>query len=219
MAKTLTFVTGNKQKLLEVMEIVTKLSGDAPFPYDLVSKKIDLPELQGEPEKIAIEKARLAAKEVGTAVLVEDTSLHFNALNGLPGPYIKWFLEKIGHVGLNNMLAAYADKSAYAQVRANITLYSTYAQLCFQSQCTFGFLESPESKVGKVFTGKTNGKIVSARGPKTFGWDPVFEPKEGHGKTYAEMLKKDKNAISHRYRALKQFCEWIQSDSSSSKEE
>lgn len=115
MAKTLTFVTGNKQKLLEVMEIVKKLSGD--FPYALVSKKIDLPELQGEPEKIAIEKARLAAKEVGTAVLVEDTSLHFNALNGLPGPYIKWFLEKIGHVGLNNMLAAYVDKSAYAQVR------------------------------------------------------------------------------------------------------
>ena len=132
MAKTLTFVTGNKQKLLEVMEIVTKLSGDAPFPYDLVSKKIDLPELQGEPEKIAIEKARLAAKEVGTAVLVEDTSLHFNALNGLPGPYIKWFLEKIGHVGLNNMLAAYVDKSSYAQVRANITTCICFIQL-FQS--------------------------------------------------------------------------------------
>ena len=33
----------------------------------------------------------------------------------LPGPYIKWFLEKTGHVGLNNLLAAYDDKSAYAQ--------------------------------------------------------------------------------------------------------
>jgi inosine/xanthosine triphosphate pyrophosphatase family protein len=49
-------------------------------------------------------------------VLVEDTSLCFNALNGLPGVYIKWFLEGIGHEGLNNMLVAYPDKSAYAQV-------------------------------------------------------------------------------------------------------
>jgi inosine triphosphate pyrophosphatase len=136
------------------------------------------------------QKARIAAKEVGGPVLVEDTSLHFNALNGLPGPYIKWFLKKIGHSGLNNLIAAYTDKTAYAQ-------------------CTFGFMESPESKVVKVFVGKTQGTIVHARGPKTFGWDPVFEPKEGHGKTYAEMSKADKNAISHRYRALKQFCEWV----------
>ena len=63
--------------------------------------------------------SNVQAKEVGTAVLVEDTSLHFNALNGLPGPYIKWFLDKIGHVGLNNLLAAYTDKSAYAQVMSS----------------------------------------------------------------------------------------------------
>jgi len=36
---------------------------------------------------------------------VEDTSLCFNALGGLPGVYIKWFLEKLGHDGLNRMLA------------------------------------------------------------------------------------------------------------------
>ena len=47
--------------------------------------------------------------------MTEDTSLCFNAYGGLPGAYIKWFLEKLGHVGLNNMLAAYEDKSAYAQ--------------------------------------------------------------------------------------------------------
>jgi inosine/xanthosine triphosphate pyrophosphatase family protein len=41
-------------------------------------------------------------------VLVEDTSLCFNALGGLPGVYIKWFLEKCGHDGLNRMLAVRA---------------------------------------------------------------------------------------------------------------
>lgn len=53
--------------------------------------------------------------QVGGAVMVEDTSLCFNAMGGLPGPYIKWFLKKLGHDGLNRMLAGFDDKSAYAQ--------------------------------------------------------------------------------------------------------
>jgi len=47
-----------------------------------------VPELQGEPEDISREKARLAAREIGGPVLVEDTCLCFNALKGLPGPYM-----------------------------------------------------------------------------------------------------------------------------------
>ena len=49
------------------------------------------------------------------AVMVEDTCLCFHAYKGLPGPYIKWFLEKMGHAGLNQMLAGFEDKTAYAQ--------------------------------------------------------------------------------------------------------
>ena len=113
MKKRLTFVTGNRQKLLEVMDIVKDLGGKS-FPYELVSEKVDLPELQGEPEEIAAEKARIASKSIGGSVLVEDTSLHFNALNGLPGPYIKWFLTKIGHKGLNNLIAVHLSFSSFA---------------------------------------------------------------------------------------------------------
>ena len=47
--------------------------------------------------------------------MVEDTSLCFNAYEGLPGPYIKWFLKALGHEGLPKMLAGFDDKSAYAQ--------------------------------------------------------------------------------------------------------
>ena len=53
--------------------------------------------------------------QVGGAVMVEDTSLCFNACGGLPGPYIKWFLAKLGHDGLNRMLVGFEDKTAYAQ--------------------------------------------------------------------------------------------------------
>lgn len=59
------------------------------FPFTLVSQKIDLPELQGEPEEVAKEKCKLAADIVKGPVMVEDTSLCFNALGGLPGVYIK----------------------------------------------------------------------------------------------------------------------------------
>jgi hypothetical protein len=49
-----------------------------------------------------------------------------------------------------------------------------------------------------VFVGRTDGRIVPARGDNQFGWDPVFEP-EGFGETYAEMDKGVKNTISHRW--------------------
>lgn len=45
------------------------------------------------------------AEQIGGPVMVEDTSLCYNALGGLPGVYIKWFLEKLGHDGLNKLLA------------------------------------------------------------------------------------------------------------------
>ena len=79
-----------------------------------------------------------------------------NYTGGLPGPYIKWFLDKTGHEGLNNIIKAYDDKSAYAL-------------------CVFAYCHGPGHEP-IVFEGKTHGRIVPARGPTDFGWDPVFQP-------------------------------------------
>jgi inosine/xanthosine triphosphate pyrophosphatase family protein len=49
-----------------------------------------------------------------------------------------------------------------------------------------------------TFVGRTQGRIVPARGPTDFGWDPIFEV-EGYGQTYAELDKAIKNTISHRW--------------------
>lgn len=84
------FITGNENKLKEFSAIIGDIG-----EHELYSKKVDLPEYQGEPEEIALEKCKAALELVKAPVLVEDVSLCFNALNGLPGPYIKWFLEKI----------------------------------------------------------------------------------------------------------------------------
>jgi inosine triphosphate pyrophosphatase len=82
--------------------------------------------------------------------------------------------------------------------------------------CTFAFCAGP-GQTPEVFEGRCEGRIVPARGPSNFGWDPVFEV-EGAGKTcvpvlllrkpppmsvrasFAEMTSEEKNAISHRSR-------------------
>lgn len=80
MSKPITFITGNAKKLEEVVAILGK-----EFPRELVSKKVDLPEWQGEIDEISIKKCQEAAKLVQGPVVVEDTCLCFHALGGLPG--------------------------------------------------------------------------------------------------------------------------------------
>ncbi|KAH8261846.1 hypothetical protein KR038_005054 [Drosophila bunnanda] len=176
MSKPITFVTGNAKKLEELLAIL-----GPSFPRPIVSQKIDLPELQGDIDEIAIKKCKEAARQVNGPVLVEDTSLCFNSLEGLPGPYIKWFLEKLQPEGLHRLLHGWEDKSA-------------------QAICTFGYCDGVGAEP-LIFKGITDGVIVAPRGPRDFGWDPVFQPK-GYDKTYAELPKAEKNTISHRYRAL-----------------
>lgn len=116
---------------------------------------MDLPEYQGLAADVCREKCREAAKRIQGPVVVEDTSLEFNALNGLPGPYIKWFLDAVKPEGLYRMLAGFEDKSAVAV-------------------CIFAFSAGVDHEP-VLFEGKTKGRIVDPRGPRHFGWDPCFQ--------------------------------------------
>ena len=107
----ITFITGNKKKLEEFMQIMT---GKVSESYDISNMKLDLEEMQGEPKVIALKKVKTAAKLTNKACLTEDVSLCFNSLNGLPGPYIKDFLEGVKPEGLVKMLHGFEDKTAYA---------------------------------------------------------------------------------------------------------
>lgn len=173
------FITGNKNKLGEVKAILEPT-------IEVRSQALDLIEVQGTLEEVTIAKCKSAAEQIGGPVLVEDTCLCFDALKGLPGPYIKWFMKDLGHEGLNNLLVAYEDKGAKAV-------------------CTFGFSQGPGHEP-ILFQGITQGRIVPARGPANFGWDPIFEYE---GQTYAEMDKAEKNKISHRGRALEKLQSWF----------
>lgn len=109
MAKQIVFVTGNAKKLEEFVTILGK-----SFAKGITNRKIDLPEYQGEIEDICREKCKAAANIIDGPVIIEDTCLAFDALNGLPGPYIKWFLDKVGPEGLHKMLQGFDNKGAEA---------------------------------------------------------------------------------------------------------
>ncbi|XP_046961652.1 inosine triphosphate pyrophosphatase [Vanessa cardui] len=175
--RTLTFVTGNVKKLEEVRAILGN-----NFPLEVVSHKLDLPELQGEINEVSIKKCQEAARLINRPVFIEDTSLCFNALSGLPGPYIKWFLDKLEPEGLHKLLTGWEDKSA-------------------EAVCTFAYSSGNIDDDIIIFQGITKGTIVPPRGSRDFGWDCIFQP-HGYDKTYGELPKEEKNKISHRYRAL-----------------
>lgn len=184
MTNTITFVTGNVNKLNEVVAILAKDSPDSKVgKFTITNESLDLEEVQGTIEDVTIHKAKAAAKAINGPVLVEDTCLGFEAMNNLPGPYVKWFLKSVGLTGLVDMLYKFENKSANAI-------------------CTFGYCEGPDAEV-KLFQGVTKGKIVDSRGPTNFGWDSIFEP-ESFDQTYAELDKEVKNSISHRFKALDQ---------------
>ena len=191
--KIINFVSGNKNKLRELNEIFSENF------KDIIVKQldIDLPELQGIPEDIVRGKLKLAiekSKGLEGPVLVEDTSLCFNAYGGLPGPYIKYFLKAIKQEGLYKMACAFEDHSAYAQ-------------------SIFG-LQKDKNSEPHLFIGKTDGEIVSPRGQKNFGlsgWDPCFKPNCSF-KTYAEMEEDEKNKISHRGKSSKALIDFLKNN-------
>ena len=185
--KIINFVSGNKNKLKELNDIFNEHFKD----IEIKQLDIDLPELQGLPEDIVKGKLKLAlekAKKLEGPVLVEDTSLCFNAYGGLPGAYIKYFLKAIKPEGLFKMASAFDDHSAYAQ--------SIYG------------LQKDKKDEPHLFVGKTEGEIVEPRGDNNFGWDPCFQPKN-FKKTYAEMDEEQKNKISHRGKSTKAMINWI----------
>ncbi|KAB8078732.1 non-canonical purine NTP pyrophosphatase, rdgB/HAM1 family [Aspergillus leporis] len=176
----LIFVTGNRNKVLEAKAILGSTA-------TLEVLDINIPEIQGTVEEITREKCRAAAETIGGPVLVEDSALEMRALGGLPGAYVKAFVETVGNEGLNKIIAAFDDKTA-------------------EAVCTFGYSSGP-GREPVLFQGRLEGQIVPARGMSSFGWEPIFE---FEGETLAEMDVGKKNGLSHRYKALVKFKEWFQ---------
>jgi len=176
-------ITGNENKLNEAKQFINRIEG----------LNIELTEIQSiNPYEIIKHKLEEAKKFHKSNFIVEDTSLSFECLNGLPGPLIKWFLKTIGNKGLVDIIKNYENKKASAK-------------------CIIGI-----SKTGNInfFEGTVEGKIVSERGSNGFGWDKIFVP-DGYEKTFAEMLPEEKNKISHRKIAFEKLKEYLEKNGDS----
>ncbi len=175
---SLNFITGNENKFREAQMFIP----------DLTMLKIDLTEIQSLDPKVIIAAKLTEAYAHNTGeLIVEDTSLHLDALNGLPGPLIKWFLETVGNEGLAKI--ALRDGRVAAVARTVI-----------------GYAKSETEHY--FFEGMLKGTIVEPRGKSEFGWDPIFQP-YGEKQTLAEMGIAAKNEISMRSVALRKLKEFF----------
>ena len=167
------FVTDNLNKVREASEILS---------FSFESVKVDgLFEIQSpDIDAVVRHKAEQAYSILQSPVMVEDSGLVFHAWNGLPGALVKWFEETVSCDGMLKMLDGFDNRGATA-----ICCFAVY-----------------DGKNMKIARGEVNGTLSrSIRGENGFGWDVIFIP-DGYEQTYAEMSPNEKNAISHRKRAL-----------------
>lgn len=178
------FVTGNPHKVMEVKEIVRKLM----LRVRIKSLDLNVKERQlNTVEEIAREVAKEAFNIIKRPVMVEDAGMFIEALNSFPGPYSSYVFRTIGNKGVLKLMEGLENRKAV-----------------FKSAIAFCYEE------GQVvtFDGIVEGEIALRERGEGWGFDPIFIPKEGGGKTYAE-LGPLKNEISHRKKALEKFASWL----------
>ena len=137
----------------------------------------------------AVLKAEAARRATGLAAIADDTGLEVLALGGAPGVHAARFAGP---------RASYADNVRVLLERLH-GVPPARRPACFRTVCA-AVLADGTRVVGE---GVLEGRIVeSPRGANGFGYDPVFEP-SGSDRTLAEMTSEEKNAISHRARAVR----------------
>lgn len=182
------FVTSNIHKFQEARRVLSE------YKIATAKLKVGAVEIQDDNlENIAKFSALDAVKNCGLSIFVGDSGLFVEALNGFPGPYSAYVYRTVGTKGILKLMKNIENRDAY-----------------FQSVIAFS---SPEEQP-TCFSGKVEGKIsLQERGTSGFGYDPIFIPLEGDGRTFAEMTTAQKNLYSHRAEALRKFAEWYSSGS------
>lgn len=189
--RELCFATNNRNKIAEVSQM---LEGK----YKLLSLEDigcneELAEDQDTLEGNSRQKAKYVWANYNVNCFADDTGLEVDAICGEPGVYSARFAgpQRSDTDNINKLLHVLeGQENRRARFRTSITLY----------------LDNQEYQ----FEGIVNGTIAEAyKGNKGFGYDPVFIP-EGHEKTFAEMSPEEKNAISHRGRAMQKLISFLQ---------
>ncbi|WP_299233109.1 non-canonical purine NTP pyrophosphatase [Natronomonas sp.] len=210
----LSYVTTNDGKVREAESYLGE--GVSSVDYDY-------PEIQADSlERVAAHGARDAHRHVGGPVIVDDAGLYIDGFEGFPGPYSAYVentlgVERVGALAREDgatraafrCVIAYCDGEPFdaspEPVDTGDRRGRDTAAAARGSASTDETVADGELPV-KLFVGAVPGRIVEPRGDGGFGYDPIFEH---DGTTFAEMRPEEKNAVSHRGRALSKFAEWF----------
>jgi XTP/dITP diphosphohydrolase len=181
---TLVCASANPDKVLEIEAILGAEVRLEPRPAAVPDVVEDADTLEGN----ARLKATAVARATGRPAIADDTGLEVVALDGAPGVFAARFAgEDATYAGNRAKLLAALDGTADRRAR-------------FRTVVMIAWPDGAET----VAEGACDGVIAEGeRGERGFGYDPVFVPVEGDGRTFAEMSDEEKNALSHRARALR----------------
>jgi XTP/dITP diphosphohydrolase len=185
----LLLATRNPHKLREFTRLAE------PYAIDPLPEDVALPPEEGDTFAAnALEKARAAAVATGRPAIADDSGIEASALDGRPGV----------------RSARYAGEHASDEQNLSKLLSEAPAGSPLAYVCALAYVD-PEHGVEQLFEERCTGTLADApRGAGGFGYDPAFLPDDiAPGRTMAELADGEKDAISHRGRAVRALLAWL----------
>lgn len=180
------FATHNIHKFNEARTVL------AEFNINVGMLKVKNSEVQSDSLK---EIAQKSAFEIFNLyrlpILVEDSGLFVEALNGFPGPYAEYVYKTIGNAGLLTIMEKIKNRKA---------IFRSAIAYCNNDKTDPFFFK------GEIF-GTIAKKEPNVESVNSFGFDPIFYP-ENDSKSFAQMSIFEKNLLSHRAMAFRKFARW-----------
>ena len=202
------FATGNIGKLREASEIL----GEG---FELVSLaqagiEEDIPETGNTLRANSLQKAQYLYDKLGCDCFADDTGLEVDALGGAPGVYTARYAGEGKDFNANMDKVLYElsviEGEAHMAEEFGLKTKPVSRRARFKSVVTLII----DGKI-KMFEGTLEGEIAREKsGNGGFGYDPIFIADEYSGLTLADISEDEKNAISHRGKALRAMAQWLQ---------
>jgi len=194
-APRLLLATHNEHKRREFARLLRSASGELQWQLASLPADLALPPEDGETFAAnALDKARAAAAGTRRVSVADDSGIEAAALDGAPGI----------------RSARYAGEHASDAENLAKLLRQAPPGSPLRYVCALAYVD-PEQGIERVFEGRCDGRLAARpRGERGFGYDPAFLPDDGPPElTMAELSDGQKDAISHRGRAVRALLEWL----------
>jgi XTP/dITP diphosphohydrolase len=198
----LLLATHNEHKRREFARLLARPAGEGRWTLEALKEGITLPPEDGDTfAENALGKARAAAKATGEPTIADDSGIEAAALGAAPGV----------------RSARYAGEHASDEENLRKLMREAPVGSVLEYVCAIAYVD-PGSDTERVFEGRCAGRLSGERrGQRGFGYDPAFLPDEGPSPddgrpalTMAELSDEQKDAISHRGRAMAALLDWLQ---------